>query len=94
MAVSLTPNYGFKMHDAGDLNWDVSMNENMWSIDSWISTWARIIDENHAYGDTASRPVWPATHVGTMYFDETLGIPIWCRSVNPEVWVDSAGTVV
>ncbi len=43
-----------------------------------------------ANGDTASRPTSLATN-GTMYFDTTLGIPIWYDGTN---WVDATGTIV
>lgn len=44
-------------------------------------------------GTTAHRPttlLW----VGRTYFDTTLGIPIWLKSVGPTVWVNSAGAPV
>ena len=34
MALSTTPNYSLRKHDAGDLNWDVDMNWNMTKIDT------------------------------------------------------------
>ena len=33
MALSTTPNYSLRKHDAGDLNWDVDVNWNMTEID-------------------------------------------------------------
>lgn len=44
-------------------------------------------------GTTAKRPavgLW----VGRMYFDTTLGIPIWLKSTGPVVWCNSAGAAV
>lgn len=44
-------------------------------------------------GTTANRPIkflW----IGRPYFDVTLGIPIWVRSLSPTVWVNGAGAVV
>jgi len=38
-------------------------------------------------GATASRPAAPAT--GTMYFDTTLGMPVWYDGSG---WVDATGT--
>lgn len=44
-------------------------------------------------GTTARRPtvgLW----VGRPYLDTTLGIPIWLQSINPNVWINSAGAPV
>ena len=44
-------------------------------------------------GTTARRPtsfLW----VGRMYFDSTLGKPIWLKSTGPTVWVDATGAAV
>jgi len=44
-------------------------------------------------GTTANRPavgLW----IGRVYFDETLGLPVWVKSVNPSVWVDATGATV
>ena len=43
-------------------------------------------------GTTATRPI--PTHIGQTHFDTTLGRPIWCKTVETPVWVDSTGTVV
>lgn len=137
MAISLTPNYSLRKHDAGDLNWDVDLNWNLNEIDTQIK--ARDTDLNTTHvgkqldpadtnsdktkhlsnaqgkkwedhvgtvsgnphsvtasdvgavallsGDTASRPAAPAT--GWMYFDTTLGQPIWYDGSG---WVDATGT--
>lgn len=48
-------------------------------------------------GTTAHRPVPGSNtfmYVGRSYFDTTLGIPIWVKSLNPTVWVNGAGGVV
>ena len=48
-------------------------------------------------GTTAQRPVpGPNTfmYIGRSYFDTTLGLPIWVKSLNPTVWVNGAGTPV
>ena len=42
-------------------------------------------------GDTASRPVAPVAIVGRMYFDTTLGYPIWYNGTN---WVNATGAIV
>ena len=44
-------------------------------------------------GTTAGRPtanLW----VGRMYFDTTLGQPIWLKTVSPADWVDATGASV
>ena len=43
-----------------------------------------------AAGDTASRPI-NKVGVGQLYFDTTLGLPIWWNGTD---WIDAAGTVV
>lgn len=43
-------------------------------------------------GTTTERPL--DAIVGTVYFDTTLGKPIWCKATDPIVWVDGTGTVV
>lgn len=48
-------------------------------------------------GTTANRPVNSPRnflYVGQSYFDTTLGIPIWVKSLNPTVWIDATGAVV
>jgi len=32
--------------------------------------------------------------VGRMFFDTSLGHPIWCKTVSPVVWVDATGATV
>lgn len=50
---------------------------------------------NDAYAGTTTTATRPPTPViGQHTFDTTIGRPIWCRSLNPVVWVDGAGTVV
>ena len=43
---------------------------------------------NGLAGTTALRPVTPPMFVGTMYFDTTIGFPIWWDGA---IWVDAAG---
>jgi hypothetical protein len=48
-------------------------------------------------GTTAQRPVntpQNRLYVGQMYFDASLGVPVFVRSLNPTVWVNAAGAVV
>jgi hypothetical protein len=41
---------------------------------------------------TANRPV--GSSIGQFYFDQSLGIPIWIKSLSPTVWVNASGGVV
>lgn len=45
-----------------------------------------------AGGTTAARPTTPLLY--QMYFDTTLGVPIWCSVTSPVTWVNSAGVTV
>jgi len=53
---------------------------------------ATINDAYAATCTTATRP--PNAVIGQHTFDTTIGQPIWLKSVNPNVWVNGAGTVV
>lgn len=46
----------------------------------------------NASATTAKRPFNPL--IGQHLFDTTIGQPIWCKSLNPVVWVNGAGSVV
>ena len=61
------------------------------------SRWMNSLQEtvNAAFADnrpTAKRP--PVPVIGQHTFDTTLGKPIWCKSLNPVVWVDATGAAV
>lgn len=59
----------------------------------WFDRIHAICAANQQSGDTASRPtarLW----IGRRYFDETLGKPVYVKSVKPAVWVDASGSVV
>ena len=47
-------------------------------------------------GPTASRPTssLDGRFIGMPYFDTTLGLTVYLKSVNPDVWVNGAGAVV
>lgn len=48
-------------------------------------------------GTTANRPMASSLnplYIGQMYFDTTLGKPVFVLSLNPTVWVDASGAVV
>ncbi len=103
MALTTTTNYSLRKHDAGDLNWDGDTNWNLDKIDTELKAAEdhrdTVTGNPHAVtaaetgavplisGDTASRPATPAT--GTMYFDTTLGMPVWYDGSG---WVDATGT--
>jgi hypothetical protein len=59
----------------------------------WFARVQRIVSSAQSSGTTADRPV-KLLWVGRFYMDETLGKPIWVKSVNPAVWVDATGAVV
>lgn len=48
---------------------------------------SNILTSITSYGTTAQRPT-AAVFVGQIYFDTTIGRPVWCVSTNPIVWVD------
>lgn len=59
---------------------------------TWFSRNHMIVSSLQQAGTTADRPdkqLW----IGRMYFDQTLGKPVFVKSVRPTVWVDGAGTV-
>jgi hypothetical protein len=43
-------------------------------------------------GTTAQRPT--PRGISQLYFDTTLGKPIWVKQVSPAIWVDATGTTV
>lgn len=48
-------------------------------------------------GSTANRPIESLQnplYISQMFFDTTLGKPIWVKSRNPTVWVDATGAAV
>lgn len=59
----------------------------------WFDATVATVNEAFAGATTtAQRPPNPV--IGQHTFDTTIGRPIWCKSLNPVVWVDGAGTVV
>lgn len=59
----------------------------------WFDRIHAICVANQQAGATAARPtsrLW----IGRRYFDETLGKPVYVKSVKPAVWVDASGAVV
>jgi hypothetical protein len=64
---------------------------------AWISQLFAVVSTVNNSGTTALRPVGSAQiplSLGQAYFDTTLGIPVWIKSLNPTVWVNSAGAPV
>lgn len=66
----------------------VSRTWSVWMTQLWVV--ASALDDS---GATASRPT-TGLYVGRRFFDTTLGIPVWLKSVRPTVWVNSAGATV
>lgn len=59
----------------------------------WLQQLQATVNWNFsATSTTAKRPASPV--IGQHLFDTTLGIPIWCKSLNPVVWVNASGTAV
>jgi hypothetical protein len=59
-----------------------------------VNYWLRPLGQS---GTTATRPLDSSgiqLYIGQMYFDTTLGKPIWVKSRNPTVWVDATGAAV
>jgi hypothetical protein len=44
------------------------------------------------FGPTGSRTQNPK--IGYMYLDTTIGLPIWCLSTSPLIWINAAGAQV
>lgn len=81
--------------------WELPSNTAVISDDGQTNRqWLQWFDRVHSVasaqqqaGPTAARPtsrLW----IGRQFFDTTLGLPVYVKSVNPAVWVDGAGTVV
>lgn len=59
----------------------------------WLDSLQQTVNWNfNATATTAKRP--PNPFIGQHLFDTTIGQPIWCKSLNPVVWVNGVGTVV
>jgi hypothetical protein len=75
------------------------LKKDMLSVEaySWLDTVFNVLMPATQSGPTANRPttrLW----VGRVYFDTTLGYPVWVQSVNASTyvatWVNGAGTTV
>lgn len=64
---------------------------------AWFSQLFGVAQSLGTNGTTAQRPIGTAQvplYVGQMFFDSTLGYPVFVKSLNPTVWVNGAGAVV
>lgn len=60
---------------------------------SWFKSVFIICFSMQQSGTTAQRPttnLW----IGRFYFDTTLNLPIWVKTVSTVVWIKADGTVV
>lgn len=75
---------------------DPVVGDNKHAFRTWMQWFSRVHDivlSIQQSGPTADRPtklLW----VGRVYFDTTLGKPVWLESVRPDVWVDASGSPV
>ena len=63
----------------------------------WLTRLFQLAQVIGTQGTTAQRPIGTNTvplYIGQWYFDQTLGYPVWVKSLNPTVWVNGAGSVV
>lgn len=58
----------------------------VWLTNLWIMTSS--IDDHGTARPTKN------LFIGRCFFDETLGLPIWLKSIRPTVWVDATGAAV
>jgi hypothetical protein len=72
------------------------VTESRYATQVWLQWFTRVhnaVASLYQSGTTANRPtalLW----VGRMYYDTTLGYPVWVHSVKPAVWHNAAGAVV
>lgn len=89
--------YNYQIYVPSNSNYTYRRTWNRYSL-----VWNGWYVENQYANTTANRLT--RAKVGTMYFDTTLGKPIWCKTAGvvaadgtvttPAVWVDATGTVV
>lgn len=61
---------------------------------AWFSALFTLVQPLGGNGTTAQRPT-TGLYVGLQYFDTTLGLPVFVKTVGPPVvWVNGAGSVV
>lgn len=66
-------------------------NKVRFSVNAVIDLAQDIAATNRGYGATADRPAASDVEPGTVFYDQTLGKPIWS---NGSAWKDAAGTTV
>lgn len=76
---------------------DKSQVASQWK--SWFQGVTFTVNAMQLSGTTAQRPTGastagssPVLWVGRVYFDTTLGKPVWVKTASPLVWVDATGT--
>jgi hypothetical protein len=75
-----------------DLNAKGGTTASAWR--AWLSQLFGVASTVNNAGTTANRPVGSSQiplAIGQRYFDTTLGIPVWIKSLNPTVWVNASG---
>jgi len=60
---------------------------------AWFGSIQQWLGPQSQNGTTAQRPT-KSLYVGLSYFDTTLGLPVFVKSLHPTVWVNAAGGVV
>ena len=66
-------------------------NDPSWT--SYMSDVFYALLQDSQYGTTAKRPT-KNLRLWMRYGDTTLGYPVYLKSTNPNVWVNSVGTTV
>jgi hypothetical protein len=62
-------------------------------FNAWLSQLQAAVKPLGGNGATAARPI-AGLYIGLLFFDATLGYPVFVKSLNPTVWVNGAGGVV
>jgi|SRR5882672_2386460 len=81
---------GFFAFYAANGRYNISVSGS--GITSYAINDVLLYDPAATSGTTSGRPVTPS--IGQPYFDTTLQLPIWCKSIGPSVWINSAGGTV
>jgi hypothetical protein len=59
----------------------------------WFSIAQNILQAVSSSGTTATRPT-KGLYIGQMYYDTTLGLPVWVHAISPAIiWHNAAGGV-
>ena len=57
---------------------------------AWLTELAQLFNTQQKTGTTAQRPT-VAPYVGFMFYDTTIGKPVFARAQSPATWFDSNG---